>query len=149
MDIYHQSVCSMTNEYEPWHDKSNKCIHPVWSEPSLCAHWVAKDPSFLHADSKDSDQTGRMPRLIWVFAGRTCHFLCFVMRRLNYLNGLSSSQRFGLKQFVWPRDLSGHYVYFVTSPIFRSSIEKYLRKHLFRGCGYRCQFFIIWSVTTV
>ena len=39
-------------------------IHPVWSEFSLCAHWVAKDPSFLHADSEDSDQTGRMPRLI-------------------------------------------------------------------------------------
>ena len=36
---------------------------------------VAKDPSFLHADSKDSDQTGRMPRLIWVFTGHTCHFV--------------------------------------------------------------------------
>ena len=39
-------------------------IRPVWSESSLCAQWVAKDPSFLHADSEDSDQTGRMPRLI-------------------------------------------------------------------------------------
>ena len=38
---------------------------------SLCAYWVAKDPSFLHADSENSDQTGRMLRLIWVFAGRT------------------------------------------------------------------------------
>ena len=46
-------------------------IHPVWSESSLCTQWVAKDPTFLHADSEDSDQTGRMPRLIWVFAGRT------------------------------------------------------------------------------
>ena len=46
-------------------------IRPVWSESSLCAQWVAKDPSFLLADSEDSDQTGRMPRLIWVFAGRT------------------------------------------------------------------------------
>ena len=53
-------------------------------QSSLCTQWVAKDPSFLHADSKDSDQTGRMPRLIWVFAGRTCHFVGFVMRRLNY-----------------------------------------------------------------
>ena len=44
---------------------------PVWSESSLCTEWVAKDPRFLHADSEDSDQTGRMPRLIWVFAGRT------------------------------------------------------------------------------
>ena len=33
-------------------------------ESSLCAQWVVKDPSFLHADSEDSDQTGRMPRLI-------------------------------------------------------------------------------------
>ena len=37
----------------------------------LCAQWVAKDPSFLNVDSEDSDQTGRMPRLIWVFAGCT------------------------------------------------------------------------------
>ena len=39
---------------------------------------------FLHADSEDSDQTGQMPRLIGVFAGRTCHFFGFVMRRLIY-----------------------------------------------------------------
>ena len=48
------------------------------NQSSLCAQWVAKDPSFLHTDSKYSDQTGRMSRLIWVFAGRTlicwfCH----------------------------------------------------------------------------
>ena len=50
-------------------------MRPVWSESLLCAQWEAKDPGFLHADSKDSDQTGRMPRLIWVFAERTafCH----------------------------------------------------------------------------
>ena len=51
---------------------------PVWSESSLCAQWLAKDPRRRHADSKDSDQTGR----IWVFAGRTGHFVGFVMRRL-------------------------------------------------------------------
>ena len=44
-------------------------------QSSLCAQWVAKDPSFLHADSKDSDQTGWMSRLIWVFAGRTVTLL--------------------------------------------------------------------------
>ena len=26
-------------------------IRPVWSESSLCAQWVAKDPSFLHANT--------------------------------------------------------------------------------------------------
>ena len=51
--------------------KTQISIHPIWSESSLCAQWVAKDPSFLHEDSEDSDQTGRMPRLIWVFAWRT------------------------------------------------------------------------------
>ena len=74
----------LTNE--PPHDKSNKVavrpaktqislgIRPVCSESSLCAQWVAKDPSFLHADSEDSDQTGR-----------TCHFVGFVTRRLKYM----------------------------------------------------------------
>ena len=35
----------------------------------LCAQRVVKDPSFLHADIEDPDQSGQMPRLIWVFAG--------------------------------------------------------------------------------
>ena len=73
-------VCLLGNWFiEPLHDKTSKMtvcpaktqislgIHPVWSESSLCAQWVAKDPSFLHVDSEDSDQTGRMPRLIWDF----------------------------------------------------------------------------------
>ena len=38
--------------------------------------------SFLHANSEDSDQTGWMPGLI--YAGRTCHFVGFVMRRLKW-----------------------------------------------------------------
>ena len=58
---------------EPPHDKTNNVavrsaktqislgIRPVWSESSLCAQWLAKDPSFFHVDSEDFDQTGRMP----------------------------------------------------------------------------------------
>ena len=46
-------------------------IRPVWSESLLCAQWVAKGSVLLQADSEDSDQTGLMHRLIWVFAGRT------------------------------------------------------------------------------
>ena len=40
---------------------------PGRSESSLGAHvilLVVNDPNFLQADSEDSDQTGRMPRLI-------------------------------------------------------------------------------------
>ena len=53
-------------------------------QSSLCAQWVAEDSMFLYVDSEDSDQTGRMPRLIWVFTGRKGHFVGFVMRWLNY-----------------------------------------------------------------
>ena len=34
------------------------------NQSSLGAQWEAKDPSFLHTDSEDSNQTGWMPRLI-------------------------------------------------------------------------------------
>ena len=57
-------------------------------QSSLCVHWVANDSSFLHADSEDSNQTGRMPRLIWVFAGRKAHFVGFLMRRLIWFRSL-------------------------------------------------------------
>ena len=55
---------------EPPHGKTNKIVcapsedSDQPGQSSLCAQWVAKDPTFLHADSEDSDQTGRMPRLI-------------------------------------------------------------------------------------
>ena len=49
----------------------------------LCAQQVAKDPPFLHSDSEESDQTGWMPRLIWVYPGCTCHSVGVVMRWLR------------------------------------------------------------------
>ena len=87
-----KTAMKVIRTFEPRHDKTNKVtvrpaktqislgIHPVWSESSLYAKWVAKDPSFLHGDSEDSDQTGRMPRLIWVFAGRTLILLVLSCR---------------------------------------------------------------------
>ena len=68
--------------FEPRHNKTNKMtvlpaktqislgIRTVWSESSLSA-WRNLGPLATHwAQNEDSDQTGRMPRLIWVFAGR-------------------------------------------------------------------------------
>ena len=68
---------------EPSHDKTNKMsvrpaktqislvICPVWSE-SLLSAWRKLGSLATHwAHSEDSDQTGQMPRLIWVYAGRT------------------------------------------------------------------------------
>ena len=59
-----------------WHVRPVKTqitlgIRPVWSE-SLLSAWRklgSLDTQWVH--SADSDQTGQMPRLIWVFAGHT------------------------------------------------------------------------------
>ena len=66
-------------------------------QSSLCAQWVAKDPMFLHADSEDSDQTGRMPRQIWVFAGRTLILLVLSCRGSFHLSWLSPNYQQMLK----------------------------------------------------
>ena len=55
---------------------------PGWSESwrnlgSLATHW---------AHTEDSDQTGRMPRLIWVFAGRTLTLLVLLCRGSIIMN---------------------------------------------------------------
>ena len=66
---------------------AQRILRSAWAyaqsdQSSQCALWVVEDPMFLHPDSEDSDQTGRTPRLIWVFAGRTYHFVGCLMRRL-------------------------------------------------------------------
>ena len=70
---------NLQNDVHPAKTQTSLGICPVWSEFSLCAQWKAMDPRFLHADSEDSDQTGRLPRLIWVFTWRTDNFVGFVM----------------------------------------------------------------------
>ena len=70
-----------------WQNQQNECapvktqislgICPVWSESSLCAQWVAKDPMFLHADSEDSDQTGRSGCPGWSECSLYAHPFCW------------------------------------------------------------------------
>ena len=72
--------------FDPQHAKTDKMtcapsILPVWSDSSLCALRTAKELRLFYADNEDSDQSGRM---IWGFAGRTCHFVGFVTQRLIY-----------------------------------------------------------------
>ena len=67
-------------------------IRPVWTESSLSA-WRKLESLATHwTYSEDSDKTGRMPRLIWVFAGRTDHFVGFVTKRLKYWCWIKTSQ---------------------------------------------------------
>ena len=71
--------------------KPTKWLGPVKTPPSLIRVFAVRMKKvWVLSYPLNSDQTGRMPRLIWVmprliwvFAGRTCHFVCFVMRRLN------------------------------------------------------------------
>ena len=69
-----------TKWLRPAKNQISLCIRPVWSQSSMCDQRVAKDLSFLHADSNVSDQTGRMSRLIWVFAGHTLILLVLSCR---------------------------------------------------------------------
>ena len=98
---------------EPRHDKTNKMsvrpaktqiislgIRPVWSESSMRAQWVAKNPSFLHANSEDSDQPGWMPRLIWVYAGRTLTLLVLSCRGSCFLSFRIIQQFFRCPHFL-------------------------------------------------
>ena len=46
-----KSVCAKRRLRSAWASVQS-------AQSSLCALWVTKDPSFLHVDSEDSDQTG-------------------------------------------------------------------------------------------
>ena len=55
--------------FEPANEKSQ--------QNGMCAQRRLKS-------ARADDQTGQMPRLIWVFAGRLCHLVGFVVRWLIY-----------------------------------------------------------------
>ena len=65
-------------------------ICPVWSESSLST-WRNLGPLATQwADSEVSDQTGRVPRLIWVFAGCTLILLVLSCHNSNVLQDFRS-----------------------------------------------------------
>ena len=83
--------------HEPRHDKTNELsvcpaktqislgIRPVWTESSLGAWRKLRSLATHWAHSEDSDQTGRMPRLILVFTG--CTVTLLVVRGAWWLSG--------------------------------------------------------------
>ena len=88
--FYYNYLSCLTTIPTNWHVRPAKTqinlgIRPVWSESSLSTWGKRMSLAILRAHSEASDQTGRMPMLIWVFAGRKGHFVCFVMRRLILL----------------------------------------------------------------
>ena len=58
-------------------------FRPFWSESSVSARRYLGSLATHWAHSDDSDQTGRMPRLIWVFDGRTLILFVLLCRGSN------------------------------------------------------------------
>ena len=54
-------MTKQTSDLCPGKIQNSLGIDPVWSDSSLCALWVAKDSDLFQADSKGSNQTGRIP----------------------------------------------------------------------------------------
>ena len=75
-------------------------ICPVWSESSLCTQWVAKVPSFLHADSEDwSDWADAQAHLSLRWAHT--HFVGFVMWWLICCGYSLDPQHMGRAKRFW------------------------------------------------
>ena len=97
-----------------WHVRPAKTqIRLGGSESSLCAQWVAKDSNFLPADSEDPDQTGRMPRLIWVFTGRTATLLVLSQCGSFYNTGT------GTYECMWERCLTNFHLLNIRGSLMR------------------------------
>ena len=70
-----------------WQNEQNDCtqwrLRSAWASAQTdhlrCPHEESLGPKLPIEHTAKTDQTGRMPRLIWVFAGCTCHFVGFVM----------------------------------------------------------------------
>ena len=80
--LYSQFCFFVRDEHKwaaSWQNQQNDCA-PSKDSDQLCAQWV---PFFTR--TAKTDQTGRMPRLIWVFTGRKVHFVGFFMRRLKFM----------------------------------------------------------------
>ena len=121
--------------FELRHDKTNKMdvrpaktqislgIRPVWSVFAVCMK-KAWSLATLWAQSEDSDQTGQMPRLMWVFAGHTYHFVGVVMMRLVYPKQFL--QPYFMTRFVSWEIQSQFQSFFCLKELFSSHLDMYI-----------------------
>ena len=118
----------------PRHDKTNKMsvrpaktqislgIRPVWSDSSLSAWRKLWSLATHWAHRENSDQTGRMPRLIWVFVGRKDILLVLSYRgsiTIHNYDGTRQSRRFGSIS----GDALNGWTTTLTSPYFKSQLS--------------------------
>ena len=115
-------ACAPSKDWSAWASAQSEAktlislgIRRVWSESSLCTQWIPKDPSFLHVDSEDwSDWANAQAYL--VFAGHTCHFVGFVMRRQSWFIPILDNHclvQGHLAQVGWPSFCCCNFINFV------------------------------------
>ena len=132
------TICKSTFTLEPRHDKTNKMsvhpattqislvIHPVWSESSLCAQWVAKDPRFPYVESEDwSDWADAQADLSSLGTHSFCWF-CHVMAHLHtYVSEyfLSCERKVNLLMCIFALIDSGCSIYIHGTPVCHISLK--------------------------
>ena len=139
-----------------WQNQQNECAPSEDSGTSaqsdqslLCAQWVAKDRSFHDADSEDSDQTGRMRRLIWVFAGRTAALLVLSCRG-SYEPAREIMALFVLRKLILQTCMRSYAVWldvwFWSDPSSTSIVHVSEQRRLWRDCaGAQARLSLRWS----
>ena len=87
----------------PSKDSDQLGIRPVWSESSLCAQWVAKDPSFLHADSEDWVDAQADLHLRWAHGSFCwfCHEVAHIYVQIIYLHVNMIFHLWEMLRFQW------------------------------------------------
>ena len=95
LSTYSSIFQAISTQYllQNWSSVLAPCLHPVWLESSLSA-WRSFGSLATYMRTAKTDQSGRMPRLIWGFAGRTGHFVGFVVLRLISEPSLTSEIRY-------------------------------------------------------
>ena len=93
-------MCAQRRPKSAWastqSDQSLRCVHEESFGPYLPIKHTVK-----------TDQTGQMPRLIWGFAGRTCHFVGFCHEAAQAYYGLMvsvsnfQSQNWLVSKILW------------------------------------------------
>ena len=125
---------------EPRHDKTNKMnvhpaktqislgIRPVWSEPSLCTQWVAKDPLLAHLSQRLiwwAYRIGRPPSSVVLRRHLSSSTLFKHLRRNHWANQsqISSGASMGWGTKICSSG-PGHMTKMATMPIYGKNLKK-------------------------
>ena len=123
-------------------EDSDQPEHPPSLISLRCPHEETIGSSATHwVHCEDTDQTGRMPRLIWVFPVRTYHFVGFVTEWLNFV--CYDSKYIYSAEFMFVINV------FINSFMFVRHIKAYLLIIYENECKIKTKYIFLWSLILV